>query len=499
MAALTLSELTASSTAAEGFEVVPPSGLKVGGVDPLGLRQINFDLMDKVFPGLNNVARHIRPFVVVAWAWRRAHYLAAMRERAVDPSLLVDFVDRIEVVYAWSQFLMDTNADLPGRQALDAVVRSDRYAFNGVEWDNRKKERRYSTAFTAAVNYGPGLKSLGWVGQHHIHSDLLVSLPATIRALNAFQALIADRLDHPVFSELGAASVTGEEVERWGEAWSLETVTEAEKETMAEMLFGTIAPATRKEGGGLMVEAVRHLGAEDVSAVRKAMAGEPTDFMASSGLGKAFSAWRGVQIRQLFRLAVEACFSWVLRSLDGGPMTSPAMAKAFLAQAGIESGAKTADAWLGANHLGEVGPTDLIDRISAAIAEPAKSGLPRAIVDAVAFCMAQASGEGETMERPDRLPLSKAKREADARKDTTAVEFARHVLESWVFAQHAYWSVGRGLADARSRERFILRLKVVMDEGGWTLAPGVSSAYFPRPTADRLQTALSLADECGLF
>ncbi len=26
----------------------------------------NFDLMDQVFPGLNNVARHIRPLVLVA-------------------------------------------------------------------------------------------------------------------------------------------------------------------------------------------------------------------------------------------------------------------------------------------------------------------------------------------------------------------------------------------------------------------------------------------------
>ena len=44
---------------------------RFGGVDPVGLRQINFDLLDQVFPGLNNVARHIRPFVVVTWAWRR--------------------------------------------------------------------------------------------------------------------------------------------------------------------------------------------------------------------------------------------------------------------------------------------------------------------------------------------------------------------------------------------------------------------------------------------
>jgi hypothetical protein len=77
--------------------------------------------------------------------------------------------------------------------------------------------------------------------------------------------------------------------------------------------------------------------------------------------------------------------------------------------------------------------------------------------------------------------------------------FVRHILESWVLAQHVYWSVGRGLADARAGGKTILRLKVVLEEGGWTLAPGASQISPPQPTPDRLQTALNLADECGLL
>ena len=57
----------------------------------------------------------------------------------------------------------------------------------------------------------------------------------------------------------------------------------------------------------------------------------------------------------------------------------------------------------------------------------------------------------------------------------------------------------RGLADARAHGKTILRLKVVLDEGGWTHAPGVSQAPIPVPTADRLQTALNLVQECGLL
>lgn len=65
-------------------------------------------------------------------------------------------------------------------------------------------------------------------------------------------------------------------------------------------------------------------------------------------------------------------------------------------------------------------------------------------------------------------------------------------------AQHAYWAVGRGLSDARSRGKQILRLKIVMDEGGWTLTPGTTKqGNPPEPTPDRLETAISLLKECG--
>ncbi|TIL77484.1 MAG: septum formation inhibitor-activating ATPase, partial [Mesorhizobium sp.] len=162
MAELSLAEMTSAASTADGPVVVPPTTPRLGGVDPLGLRQTNFDLMDQILPGLNNVARHIRPFVIVAWAWRRARQLAEEQEAGqIKVDLLMDFVDRIEVIYAWSQFLLDPDADLPGRQVLGPLLREANYQFGGPAWRKRREERRYSTAFTAAVNYGPGLKSLG--------------------------------------------------------------------------------------------------------------------------------------------------------------------------------------------------------------------------------------------------------------------------------------------------------------------------------------------------
>ena len=115
MAQLSLAEMTATAAAADEPGFTPASVPKLGGVDPLGLRQINFDLMDQVFPGLNNVARHIRPFVLVAWAWRRANQLAQSQgDRTIPVDHLRDFVDRIEVIYVWSQFLTNPSVRSAG-------------------------------------------------------------------------------------------------------------------------------------------------------------------------------------------------------------------------------------------------------------------------------------------------------------------------------------------------------------------------------------------------
>jgi hypothetical protein len=88
--------------------------------------------MDQVFPGLNNVARHVRPYVVVTWAWRRARQLAeALGVDRVKVDDLRDFVDRIEVIYAWSQFLRNPDADLPGRRVFGPLLQSNQYIFGG--------------------------------------------------------------------------------------------------------------------------------------------------------------------------------------------------------------------------------------------------------------------------------------------------------------------------------------------------------------------------------
>jgi hypothetical protein len=145
----------------------------------------------------------------------------------------------------------------------------------------------------------------------------------------------------------------------------------------------------------------------------------------------------------------------------------------------------------------EIGPVELLEELENSLKWD--DAFAPAVARALAFCLMTRIEDGPVLERPDRLPLKGARMEFELRRDARPFEFMKHVLESWIFAQHVYWSIGRGLADARARGKTILRLKVVLEDGGWALAPGVARGSFPVPTADRFGTVLSLVHECGLI
>lgn len=488
-----LAELMEAAAAAEEPALISSGLPQPGGVDPLGLRQINFDLMDQVFPGINNVAWHIRPFTVVTWAWRRAAQIAKKQGKARVPvSTLKDFVDRIEVVFAWSQFLRDPDCILPGRDVLAPLLHKAEYRFGGAEWERRRTARAYSTSLSAPINYGPALKTFGWLQADLGGSGALVSTLAVRDALAALDEALMPYLDHPVFSKFGAVRVSSADVAGWAEAWALDQPTEAEKRVMAETM--TSEPR-RRDGVALVVAAAKHRGAEPPTPdLRRTMCGAPTNFHPPT-LEDATKAWRTVQNRQAFRLALESLFYWVSVQLKVRPATTATLAHRYLAEAGD---AETVGRWLEAVRTPTKGPADWVEELQRCVDDEDHWGeLPATIRGALAACLAEAP-ESARMERSDRLPLARAAHEVSGWRNHPVIEFLIHVLDSWVFGQHVYWAVGRGLADARARGRTILRLKVTLDEKGWALTPGAAVSA-PRATADRLATMVNLAREADLL
>ena len=326
MALASITDLTAAAANSSNPFFVPPLSIGLGGIDPLGLRQINFDLMDKVLPGLNNVARHVRPFVVVTWAWHRAAVVAREQGRSVvKEDQILDFVDRVDVIYVWSQFLRDANADLPGRQVLDPLIHADRWVFDGPNWHARRKVRRLSTALMAPINYGPALKTMGWIEQHQYHPNVFLPSAAAAPAVAAFEHQISGFINAPAFNRFGPMDVAAADVGSWAEAWALDKPTEAERAIMRDMFMGSNAPSARRKGCNLMLAAARENADPnpELEQIRAAMAGAPSSFVPSGELDETQVAWRRVQVRQLFRLALEALLYWAsLRLRDGAKMTN---------------------------------------------------------------------------------------------------------------------------------------------------------------------------------
>ncbi len=493
----TLAELIEEAGARDEPGFNDPRGPAPGGVDPLGLRQINFQLMDQVFPGVNNVARHIRPFVVVTWAWRRAAQLALSAGLSPAPTdLLRDFVDRIEVIYAWSQFVLVPAADLPGRDVLAQILQSGGYVFEGAEWETRRDTRRYSTAFSAPINYGPALRALGWIEPAEDGSGAFKASAAAGPALDALEERMAAYLDHPAFSSFGRVDVSQADVRAWSEAWRLDDPSDAEKAVAAELLAGASANPRRAAGVALACAAFGASGDPEARSVRRAMSGPPSNFVPPADLVNTMAMWRKVQVRQVLRLALEALFAWSVDRLGIAARPTASLVQAFLSAPGIPAAASTRE-WLRQGPANS-GPVEHLEALEVALQARDRSGVPAVVLGAIAFCLAEAPAASESFEAAERLPLSVAARQASSFLDAPPSAFLRHVFEAWLFGQHTYWSIGRGLADARAQGKTLLRLRVVMDEGGWTLTPG-ASAPTPLATADRLATILALAGESGLL
>lgn len=494
-----LADLIAHSAEAIESSVIPQAKVAPGGVDPLGLRQINFQLMDTVLPDLNNVATRVRPFVVLAWAWRQARRLVQQSGKSGEMrGQMLDFVDRTEAIYAWSQFLLSPAADLPGGQALRPLLTALEYQFGGPAWIKLRDTRRMSTGLISPLNYGPTLKSLGWVELTEF-AGVLKEAPQVDETLDSFEACFAAELAHPAFSQFGDVTVSIDDARRWGLLWAIEGVTGVERAAALERVAGPLANRKRQLGMALIRSAWASLPNTElnVTSLRARMAEKTPGWTDTPDLDATVEKWRRIQVRQVFRLALEGLLHWIIGFLaqrGGIPASSVALADAFLA--GVSGSDTTpAAAWLSGDGQDD-NPILFITMLNTALASKSYAAMPEAITSALMFCVREAPDKPEDFEAPDRLPLAVAAKQFRGWSEGSRRHCLINVIEKWVMAQHAYWSVNRGLGDARQGGKMLLRLRVVMDDGGWALTPGTRPAAAPLPTADRLAAAVSLLREC---
>lgn len=483
-------EILEESALAKGPRVSELVRIRPGGVDPLGLRQINFNLMDQLFPQLNNVARHIRPLTVMAWAWRCAWNSAERSglEEVPFPTLR-EMVDRIEVIFVWSQLLCHDSVDLPGSAYLKARLPASSYTFSGDHWAQMQKERKYSTALSAPANYGPSLFNLCFVRRGGLRDEVRIH-PSAGAALDSIDTLLGEQHHRSAFTQLGEVTVTHDDLELWGRLWDIEKITDAECEHIANSLGGKEAPLKRQLGIRLLKTAIERIKERSDSAVRTAMC-DCSAAHEDSQLLESATVWRGIQARQLFRLTLEALLYWATVEVSDRPSSVERMASRFLEGTPSEP---TVKAWLALpadpDAVDIIGPILELEKLLRGRVNA--EGLPGAIYQGLRTVLACKTIDSN--ERQDRLPLARAQTEAKSFADRSPAEFVEYILSAWAIGQHVYWSVGRGIGDARRGPDRILRLKIVPDEAGLRIVPGANNSA-PRTTPDRLGTAITLLQE----
>ena len=97
-----------------------------------------------------------------------------------------------------------------------------------------------------------------------------------------------------------------------------------------------------------MLAAATRASSIQVDRLRSTMAGPPSAFKPPAHLLNTGEAWRRIQVRQLFRLSLEALFYWTIVNLEGKPKGTDALVDMFLDQLPSLSKHANARKWLAA-------------------------------------------------------------------------------------------------------------------------------------------------------
>lgn len=471
---------------------IPILPLETGGVDPLGLRQLNFDMMDRCIPGLNNAAWRLRPYVVMAWAWWQAARLA---ERAGLQSLPVPvgrrFADRIEVIFQTGQLLAGDFSSLPGVEGLQArVVAKQGYNFSTPDWEDWHLRRRDQGSLMSPVSYGPSVKEGLGMGFLRSSGGLFAPVDEVMPAVLALDARLAPALGHEAFASLKCGWVPLDLMVEWHPLWDMRnlTSTEAEVGRLALVGSGGVSPRARTMElvGSILASAT---GPLDTGQLRLLAARSDREWSE----WPTARLWRAMQTRQLMRLSLEGLLSWVLAMASDGPVTLDELVVWLLEALDAPPDLPFGE-WLELRGLGGdgddavVSPVSLLDAIEGSRQwdDPAlcASGLRAAI----AVCRTMGEAEDLFAGQPDRLPLTRLSARFRSAAGLPMRDACELIVSELIIGQHVYWAVGRSGDDTQ-------RLRIVLDEGGWIALRGAGRS---NPTPDRLYTLLELASDCGL-
>jgi hypothetical protein len=525
---MSLAEIDEIVQTAQGAMMVSRLEIEESGVDPIGLRQLNLDLMDAAIPGINNVTMHIRPYAFMAWAWDKA-FRVLSADGEVRSLQINDLVARYETFYAWAHSL--AGAPLAGagaiRKFLPRYGSGDQFLFAGPKWEELKKKR---LSFMDPTQYGPSIKALRVL---YPRASLGAFVPCSEygAAVAEFDGVIANCIPARLLAK-EPPTVACAEVMPLAENLPVISASETERQAFGLLFF--------EGGGAIRQKDIRRRRATialiqsilpdeneiSVPEVRRRLAAGivgPSVHDENSEIEVSARLLVILQARQLQRQAIEAMMVWIERALpkplsDGnapwaGSHTKSTEELAAAADALCAESSPTVGAyvdavvalagehgWPAAAAISGTDVVQLMEQLSEAqrrhvSAVPKLALLAIGVVYAITkACIAEDPGKAPTNfieSRPDRLPMGLMAGRIDMLREKPLRYLWSEIIERWVIAQHVHWSAVRG-GDGKQR------LRIGLEGGGW-IRVGTRAIGPFAPTSDRLATLLSLGSECGLL
>jgi hypothetical protein len=505
------------------FFLSPPNS-ENSGVDFLGLRQANLDMMADLIPGTNNVTPYIRPFSVLSWVFWKFHELCERTGKIAPTSNDIRaFRERIEVLFTWGARLANAPS-VPGKQAEPPDSKDGHVALTFDAWGRVQS----STSLIAALWYGPASKTVTGLGfLAPVRSEFFRTVGHGVVLAESLDRVLRNKPDlyARLLDTLTAATATEEEARELWALWGVTSVTNEERNAFRKALssddaVGDYVSAFGKRSSTIALArchlsaAAKPLSAEEVRRGMYYATVDGGEYSVPEALRTARKKWIILQVRQLQRLAFETLLSWCeYKTLNGvhdtDAMTANAEA-AFVAEdfalptskdfsvllAGLDSQVSDIDQFVALGRdRGLFCPLSMIGTIKEQF-ENIDDYLAATCIYAIMLCACFAGCVDDTdrrfvsIGRPHRISLIDLRKRLTALGSVSFRQAIQFVLEALIISQHLATAVNR--FDGQNQ-----RLRLSIEETG--LESLVGKPWEPTVTEDRLPTILRLASDSGLL
>jgi hypothetical protein len=509
--------------ATEGPIFVAPYRPDKGGVDFLGMRQVNLDMMYNCLPSINNVTYFLRPFSLLCWIYWKFYHLSNQKGAGkVTEKQLRVWREKVETLFTWGHQLEGISG-IPGTDSKPP--RAGTVPLDFASW----RRSATNTSLMAAVQYGPATKTIEGLGFLEPRGGSFFHTVGHGVALAESLDAIIRRFDRTgLLRHIGPSRATEQDARRLFQAWSILEPSKAEREAFRTAFFdrgavGETSPLGRRSATLQLAMDVleRARNPLPVEMIRARMfRGRHTSKNSRFGDSKLTPCWLRwvvLQIRQAQRLAMEGLLSWfeIQLALHGErhtdrivektlkvvkehdqifPFTKAAGRALDVIKAKITDLEEALDRSESESDLDPLGLMDKIERAVRERSEELVSYCLRTLFLCAALTHAlkdQAAARPE-MQRgsADRVSLTFWTDTLGRWRDLDLGEFLRLLFETLILSQH--FAVAARRFDGQTQ-----RLRISIEEDGLEFL--ADKPLVPSVTSDRLATALSLLEECGLI